>query len=122
MTLRFAPLPGGTPRFQHSNLDDQSAGIGIQPPQYTELNYDDPPKRVPRMFSLGIAYYNGLMQHGFVQTFSGVMGAAFLPPPNVAQALARGRGYRAVGGVLGAGTVSAAGRHIPAVRVPRSVS
>ena len=122
MTVCFYPYAGGAPRFQLSNLADRSAGIGVQPQAPTELNYDDPPRRVPRMRSFGISYFDGLQQHGFAQTFSGVAGALFLPPMNVAQALARARGYRAVGGVLGAGTVSAASRHVPATRVPRSIS
>jgi hypothetical protein len=90
-------------------------------PEHTPLNDGPPPARVPHLFSFRTLRYNaGLRQWGMTQHFD----EAYLPPPVVVTSAAmRNRvGARSVGGVLGAGTISAATRHIPSTFVPRTIT
>lgn len=131
MTVLFRPMPGATPKYVLRNTDARDAGQGVQPMAPTELNYDDPPFRVPRMRSSMVSYFAGLMQWATGQTWAGLfndgdtgMGTLRLSPPNIAAQVMRTtpRGLRSVGGVLGAGSVSRASSHIPSVKVPRSIT
>lgn len=95
----------------------------LERPAPTELNYDRPPGRIPRMTGPMLNYFAGFAQHGTQQWFSGLGGCAFLPAMNLARtAMVTNRGVRSIAGYPGAGTQGAGRVRVPSVLVPRTVS
>ena len=109
MTNLYHPLP-----FGHDALTGAD-GTPITPDGATELNYGPQPQRVIRPRTFNLRHFAGLMQWSQTQWFY----SAFLPPPAVPRAT---NTARAIGGIMGAGTVAQATSHVPSARVPRSVT
>lgn len=83
-------------------------------PAPTELNYDVPRAVIGRPRYLGLNFMAGFSQIGMQQTFH----SAYLPPPVRVGPIQKNRN---VGGVYGAGTISAGAVHIPGVLIPPTV-
>jgi hypothetical protein len=109
VTNLYRPLPMG--RDALTGLDRAP----IQPEPPTELNYGLQPQRVLRPRTFNLRMFAGLMQWQFTQWFY----TAYLPPLPVPRVT---NTARAVGGVMGAGTVAQATSHVPSARVPRSIT
>jgi|SRR5215813_5220593 len=105
---RYAPgVRGYTQRL---NVDPQVQEL----PAPSELNYDAPRWAIARPMYRGLNFMAGFAEIGMLQSYHN----AWLPPPVRVGPIQKTRN---VGGVWGAGTISAAMVHVPGVLVPRSV-
>lgn len=108
MPIPWLPYPRGYRLQVHR--DPIQAAL----PAPTELNYDVPHWRIARPMYSGINMFAGLNQWGWMQSFH----QAYLPPPTRVGPIQK---IRNVGGVYGAGTISASTVRIPSVLVPRGI-